>query len=98
MKTVKANAQLISHNIHPYKLIERIGRICYKSEDKITDDSASKFVQMLAKSGHTATELEWQHILNLRYHGTTEKPHPQMYEIMDIAYPQLVEASEHRLS
>lgn len=45
----------------------------------------------------TATEEEWQHIINLRYHGTTGKPHPQMYEVMEIAYPQLVEKSYGRL-
>ena len=45
----------------------------------------------------TATEDEWQHIINLRYHGTTGKPHPQMYEVMEIAYPQLVEKSCGRL-
>ena len=32
--------------------IELCGRICYKSEDKITDDSAEKFVRMIIKSGH----------------------------------------------
>ena len=26
--------------------IERCGRVCYKSEDKITSDSAEKFVQI----------------------------------------------------
>ena len=45
----------------------------------------------------TATESEWQHIINLRYHGTTGAPHPEMEEVMTIAYPQLVEASEGRL-
>lgn len=34
--------------------IERCGRTCYKSEDKITEDSAEKFVGMLVKRGHTA--------------------------------------------
>jgi len=34
------------------KRIERAGRTCYKSEAKITEDSASKFVQMLIRSGH----------------------------------------------
>lgn len=33
-------------------LIERAGRTCYKSEDKITPDSAEKFVRMLIKNGH----------------------------------------------
>lgn len=34
--------------------IERAGRTCYKSEDKITEDSTPKFVDMLIKRGHTA--------------------------------------------
>lgn len=34
------------------KKIERAGRTCYKSEEKITDDSAEKFVRGLIKSGH----------------------------------------------
>jgi len=34
------------------KEIERIGRVCYKSEDKITTDSAGKFVKMILASGH----------------------------------------------
>lgn len=34
------------------KEIEKIGRVCYKSESKITEDSAMKFVANLIKSGH----------------------------------------------
>ena len=34
------------------KRIEQIGRVCYKSEDKITEDSAERFVRMLIKRGH----------------------------------------------
>lgn len=34
------------------KNIERAGRTCYKSEDKITADSARKFVAGIIKSGH----------------------------------------------
>lgn len=38
-----------------YKQIERVGRVCYKSEDKITEDSAKPFVDnRLIKSGHYA--------------------------------------------
>lgn len=36
------------------KRIEIAGRTCYKSEDKITDDSAAKFVRGLIKGGHEA--------------------------------------------
>lgn len=38
----------------PFKKIERIGRTCYKSEDKITEDSAKKFYSGLVKRQHTA--------------------------------------------
>lgn len=34
--------------------IERAGRVCYKSEGKITDKSAEKFVKMLIDSRHEA--------------------------------------------
>lgn len=34
------------------KRIEKIGRVCYKSEERITDDSARKFVANILKSGH----------------------------------------------
>ena len=37
-----------------YKQIEISGRTCYKSEDKITDDSAKEFVDRMIKSGHGA--------------------------------------------
>ncbi len=32
--------------------IERAGRVCYKSEDRITSDSAKAFIQNILKSGH----------------------------------------------
>lgn len=32
--------------------IEKKGRVCYKSEDRITDDSAIDFVESLARRGH----------------------------------------------
>lgn len=37
-----------------YKQIELAGRTCYKSEDKITPDSAKEFVDRMIKSGHGA--------------------------------------------
>lgn len=37
-----------------YKQIEKVGRVCYKSEDKITEDSAKPFVDRMVKSGHGA--------------------------------------------
>lgn len=37
-----------------YKQIELAGRTCYKSEDRITEDSAEPFVKMLIEKGHGA--------------------------------------------
>ena len=42
-------------------LIERAGRVCYKSEAKIQQDSATDFVKMIIKRGHESV-LEHQSI------------------------------------
>lgn len=34
------------------EFIEKIGRVCYKSEEKITNDSSKKFVENIIKRGH----------------------------------------------
>ena len=35
-----------------YRQIEYAGRICYRSSDKITEDSAKSFVDRMVRSGH----------------------------------------------
>lgn len=45
--------------ITPEQFIEKVGRTCYKSEDKITDVSAAKFVSNLIKRGHEAMIEHW---------------------------------------
>lgn len=57
MKIVEASAELIPqlHSLEGvYKQIEMAGRTAYKSEDKITDTSAEKFVNMLMSRKHNA--------------------------------------------
>jgi thymidylate synthase (FAD) len=34
------------------KSIEKAGRVCYKSEDKITSDSSKEFIRKILQSGH----------------------------------------------
>lgn len=34
------------------RTIEKVGRVCYKSEDRITEESAKRFVESLMKRGH----------------------------------------------
>lgn len=54
MKIIKPSAEYMEHDDNSYKFIEKVGRICYKSEDKITSDSAIKFVEGLVKRQHYA--------------------------------------------
>ncbi|MCM1322993.1 MAG: FAD-dependent thymidylate synthase [Acetobacter sp.] len=53
IRFITPSASLVREN-SLFKQIEAAGRVCYKSEDKITEDSAEKFVRMLCKRGHTA--------------------------------------------
>ena len=54
MKIVKPSIELIDAPSYEAMLqkIERIGRVCYKSEDKIADGSAEGFIRGIIKRGH----------------------------------------------
>ena len=60
MKIIKPSYEILTPisdgGIKELQHIEKIGRVCYKSEDRITDDgeSAKKFVKMLINNGHEA--------------------------------------------
>jgi thymidylate synthase (FAD) len=57
MKLIESKAELVLQQEGlegVYKQIELCGRTCYKSEDKITEDSAKGFVERMIKSNHTA--------------------------------------------
>lgn len=53
MKLIESSVQIIEEK-DPYKMIELAGRTCYKSEDKITEDSAKEFVDRMIKLSHGA--------------------------------------------
>ena len=52
MQIIKPTVELLSITPDAEKLIEKAGRTCYKSEDKITDDSAEKFCKMIQTRNH----------------------------------------------
>ena len=60
MNKIKATYEILTPvsegGIRELQHIEKIGRVCYKSEDYITEDgeSAKKFVAMLIRNGHEA--------------------------------------------
>ena len=56
-----AQADILKH-------IERCGRVCYKSEDKITEGSAEKFVAGIIKRGHEAVLEHGTLAFEIRYY------------------------------
>ncbi len=54
MKVIPPSFKILSmpEGLSILKMIEGIGRTCYKSEEKITPDSAPDFVRRLVRSGH----------------------------------------------
>ena len=52
MILVKPSFEILAVSENPLSLIELAGRTCYKSESKITNDSAEKFVGMVTRRGH----------------------------------------------
>lgn len=80
MKILNADAELL---IQPeelkgiYQQIELAGRVSYKSENKIIENSAEKFVNMLIKNGHTSV-LE---------HGTVYLYVPNNESFIDVLSP-----------
>lgn len=54
MKVITASAEILDqvNGKEIIKSIERYGRVCYKSEDRITSDSAQKFIANIIASGH----------------------------------------------
>ena len=60
MKIIDQSHEFL-HYADPIKLIEAAGRTCYKSEDKITEDSADSFARRIRRSGHHSV-FEHAHI------------------------------------
>lgn len=56
MKIINAGYEILTpiNRVEILKALEIAGRVCYKSEDKITENSSSDFVKMLIKRGHEA--------------------------------------------
>ena len=55
MKLINQSAEIWKQpegEIGIYKHIERAARLCYKSEDKVTEDSYQRFMDMLSTNGH----------------------------------------------
>jgi thymidylate synthase (FAD) len=67
MKIVNPSIEILRTGLElepiiPEQLIEKVGRTCYKSEDKITEDSAAPFTLRFIKWGHESVLEHWSAI------------------------------------
>lgn len=74
MKIVKQSAKVLIPE-SPMKHIERIGRICYKSEDRISEGTDRDFVSKMYKSNHHAMLEHYRFIMQIN---------PTIYEILEV--------------
>ena len=72
MKVVNQESKIIC-GLSPMEHVELVGRICYKSEDKIKDGSAAKFVKMLYDHKHHAMLEHYRFIMQVS---------PVIYELL----------------
>lgn len=83
-----------------YKQIEKVGRVCYKSEDKMTEDSAKPFVDRMIKSGHgamlehgTVYLMKESEFINIHIHPEEgeEQEYNSLFKYYDNPYSYVVE-------
>lgn len=80
MKILQQSANVLVPET-PMKHIEKIGRICYKSEDKIADGTDKKFVERMFNSKHHAMLEHYRFIMEVS---------PMVYEpLMAVAHPYI---------
>ena len=54
MNIISPSSEILG-NVNPLEILKNVesyGRVCYKSEELITDDSAVPFIRRILKSGH----------------------------------------------
>lgn len=69
---------------HSYLNLIRLGWTPQQARTVLPLDTKTELV-------HTAFIDDWKHFLDLRYHGTTGKPHPDAYQIASMLYEKLKE-------
>lgn len=100
MKLINSSYEIVepkSYSLEDvYKHIELCSRVCYKSEDKITPDSSTKFVDRMIKSGHMSTlehgtvylyrEFDSNKLAEQDYHGWTQIYVDNPYSVISMVY------------
>lgn len=103
MKLIKPSFKIWNQPAGPegvYKQVEKVGRVCYKSEDKMTEDSAKPFVDRMIKSGHgamlehgTVYLMKESEFINIHIHPEEgeEQEYDSLFKYYDNPYSYVVE-------
>ena len=100
MKLINSSFEIITPESYSldnvFKMIELCGRCCYHSYDKITPDSATKFVDRMIKSGHLSSlehgtiylyrEFDGNKLAEQDYDGWTQMYVNNPYSVISIMY------------
>lgn len=82
IKLIEPLVELIKED-DPYKKIEFTGRVCYKSENRITDTSSKPFVSMLYKNKHLAM---MEHAIYYFYSSIYDKEYDVFTEYSNLPF------------
>lgn len=85
MKIVQQSAEILLPE-SPMRHIEKIGRLCYKSEDKIGHDSDKRFIRSLFTNGHHAMLEHYRFIMQVNL---------TVYEALSEIAPKHIEFSSY---
>lgn len=80
MRIIEPSVEYVGGNVdlmNRAKHVELCGRVCYKSENRITEDSAEKFISNIIKRGHEAVLEHARITLNL-----SREDHHEVYRLI----------------
>lgn len=94
MKFIKPSFEILdipepNDHMGVLKFLERVGRVCYKSEDKITDESCIKFLQNIRNRKHWAMLEHYIFTIVITYDDYHELL--DLYKVIDEDNPDLAE-------
>lgn len=94
MRIYKVTTQISTsrelNRVSPNNIAERSTRYCNYSKDKFNNQISICKPYYYDNLEIADTVKEWRHIIDLRYYGTTGKPHPNAKIIAGLIRDQLI--------
>ena len=91
MKLIQQSAEIwqqLEGEVGIYKQVEKAARLCYKSEDKVTEDSYKRFIDMLNDRGHNSP---FEHgTVYIRYNPMDNKHNSMLVRVAGSPYSKVM--------